>query len=97
MTKGKVLYQGKSEDGVYPIYPYKASELPLSSKGCNNAIKSTIFNKTLWHMRLGHPHDQVLKILFLDFKFVLNKYTNWNHSCTYCLYGKMHNLPFPKS
>ena len=25
LAKGKVLYQGKSEDGVYPIYPHKAS------------------------------------------------------------------------
>ena len=97
LTKGKVLYQGKNEDGVYPIYPHKASQLTLSSKVCNNATKPIVFNKTLWHMRLGHPHDQVLKLLFPDFKFELNKYTDLNHSCTHCLYGKMHNLPFPKS
>ena len=30
LATGKVLYQGKSEDGVYPIYPQKASQLSLS-------------------------------------------------------------------
>ena len=57
---GKVLYQGKSEDGVYSIYPHQASHLALSSKVCSNVVKSVVFNKTLWHRRLGHPNDQVL-------------------------------------
>ena len=86
-----------SEDGVYPIYPHKTPHLTLSSKVCNKVAKSTIFNKALWHMRLGHPHDQVLKLPFLDFKPVLNKCTAMVQSCTHCLYGKMHNLHFPKS
>ena len=47
LTTGKVLYQGKSEDGVYPIYPHKASQLTLSSTVCNNAAKPIVFNKTL--------------------------------------------------
>lgn len=104
MAIGKVLYQGKSEDGVYPIYPYRASQLHLSSKHCNNVSKicnnvsrSVDFNKTLWHMRLGHPHDQVLKYVFPNDRSVMNKCTNLVQSCTHCLYGKMHNLPFPKS
>ena len=47
-------------------------------------------------MRPSYPHDQVLKLLFPNFKFVFNNYTYLNHSCTHCLYGKMHNLPFSK-
>lgn len=97
LAMGKAFYQGKSEDGVYPIYPHKASQLTLSSKVCNNVAKSSSFNKTLWHMRLGHPNDQVLKLLFPHFKSVLNKCIDVSHSFTHCLYGKMHNLPFPKS
>ena len=92
-----VLYQGKSEGGVCPIYPHKASKLSLTSKLCNNVALSFVFNKTLWHMRLGHPHDQVLHVLFSKFKYVSNKCTNFDYSCTDCLYGKMHKLPFPKS
>ena len=64
LAAGKILYQGKSEDGVYPIYPQKASQLSLSSKVCNSVASVSVFNKTLWHMRLDHPSDQVLKHLF---------------------------------
>ena len=97
---GKVLYQGKSEDGVYPIYPHKATHLALSSQILNNVAKSTSsssFNKTLWHMRLGHPNDQTLGFLFPSFKSDVNKCADVNHSCIPCLHGKMHNLPFHKS
>ena len=94
---GKVLYQGKSEGGVYLIYPHKASQLSLSSKVCNSVARLTAFNKSLWHMRLGHPHDLVLKILFPNIKSVINKCNSIDHSWTHYLYGKMHNLPFHKS
>ena len=100
LVTGKVLYRGKSEDGVYPIYPYKAPHLALLSKVCNNAAKTNncnSFNKTLWRMRLGHPNDQVLRFLFPDVKSVPNNCVQNIHTCIPCLYGKMHNLPFPKS
>ena len=87
----------KSEDGVYPIHPQKASQISLSSKACNSVTSSFVFNKTLWHLRLGHPSDQALKHLFPNVKVGLDKYTVVDNSCAHCLYGKMHNLPFPKS
>ena len=68
----KVVYQGKSESGVYLIYSHKASQLSLSSKACNSVARLDVFNESLWHMRLGHPHDQVLKILFPNAKLVMN-------------------------
>ena len=53
LATGKVLYQGKSEDGVYPIYPQRASQLSLSSKVCNNVashsdVNLSVVNKSLW-------------------------------------------------
>jgi len=48
-------------------------------------------------LRLGHPFDQVLKQLFPNVRVDFNKCTFVDNSCTHCLYGKMHNLPFPKS
>ena len=75
LAMGKVLYQGKSEDGVYPICPHKAPHLTLASKVCNNVAKvnnCNSFNKTLWHIRLDHPNDQVLRFLFPNVKFALN-------------------------
>ena len=92
---GNVLYQGKSEGGVYSIYPHKASKLSLAPKLCNSVALASIFNKTLWHMRLGHPNDQVLHILFPKFKSISNKCKISDYSYTNCLYGKM--LPFQKS
>ena len=97
LAMGKILYQGRSEDGVYPIYPHKAAQLSLSSKSCNRVSSSSVFNKTLWHSRLGHPSDQVLNHLFPNAKLHLNNCTAVDNSCTHCLYGKMHNLPFPTS
>ena len=91
LAKGKVLYQGKNEDGVYPIYPQKASHLSLPSNPCNSAFHVLVFNKTLWH-----PFDQLLKHLFPNAKFDLNKCAFVKNDCTHCFYGKMHNLPFPK-
>ena len=93
----KVLYQGKSEDGVYPIYPHQAPHLALSFKVCNNFAKSVVFNKTLWHRRLGYPNDQVLQFVFPNTKFIMHKCTPLVQSCTHYLYGKMHRLPFLNS
>ena len=92
----KILYQGMSEGGVYPIYPYQASQLFLSPKACNTTSRSSVFNKTLWHKRLGHPNDQALHCLFPDVRSVQNNNVKY-HTCTHCLYGKMHNLSFPHS
>ena len=92
----KILYQGRSEGGVYLIYPNKASQLFLSPKACNNTSKSSVFNKTLWHMRLGHPNDQALHCLFLGVRSIHTNNVE-DHTCTHCLYGKMHNLSFPHS
>ena len=61
----KILYQGRSEGGVYPIYPHQASQLFLSPKACNNTSRSSVFNKTLWHMRLGHPMIKLSIAYFL--------------------------------
>ena len=51
----KVLYQGKSERGVHPIYPLLSPHLKLPHK---TSAFSTITqpNWKLWHSRLGHPH-----------------------------------------
>ena len=35
--------------------------------------------------------------MFPNDRSAINKCTNLVQTCTHCLYGKMHNLPFPKS
>lgn len=93
----KVLYQGKSEDGIYLIYPQRASQLSLSPKVCNNVASCLVVNKSLWQKRLGHPHDQVLRVLFPNVNSTMNKCNHVDNACTHCLYGKMDNQYFPKS
>ena len=94
----KTFYQGRSERGAYPIYPYQSSsQLHLSSKSCTQAFSSSVFNKSLWHMRLGHPNDQALTSLFPRVKSVQNNDTVVTQPCTHCLYRKMHKLSFPHS
>ena len=53
-------------------------------KLCSSVSSSTIFNKTLWHLRLGHPSDQALKHLFPNAKLHLNKCTAVDNSYTHC-------------
>ena len=65
LDMGKILYQGRSKDGVYLIYPHQTSQLTLPFKTCNTISKISVFTRSLWHMRLGHPHDQALNTLFL--------------------------------
>ena len=41
LATGNVLYQVKSEQSVYPIYPHKASKLSFSPKFCNTVSTSS--------------------------------------------------------
>ena len=91
---GAVLYQGKGEGGVYPIYPHKASKLSLPLKLRNSVAITQKSSWLLWHNGLGHPHSQVLNVLFPHLR---NKCTNFVDSCTHYLHGKMHKLSFPYS
>ena len=63
----------------------------------NNISRYFDFNKTLWHMRLGHPNDQALNCLFPNIKSVQNNVNLVTPTCNHCLYGKMHNISFPNS
>ena len=96
LAMGKVLYKGKSEGGVYPIYPHKASQLLLSPKLCNSVFTHDP-SWLLWHSRLGHPNNHVLSLLFPNKSLSVNKCMPLVNTCTHCLYGKMHKLPFPVS
>ena len=89
-------YKGKSEGGVYPIYPHKASKLLLSPKLCNSTFTTTP-SWLLWYNRLRHPNHQVFSLLFPNKTLSFNKCMNLVNTCTHCLHGKMHKLPFPDS
>ena len=96
LATGTILYKGKSEGGIYPIYPHKATKLLLRNKLCNS-VKLSSSSWHLQHSRLGHPNSQVLRLLLQNNGLSFNNSANFVNSCTHCLHGKMHTLPFPCS
>lgn len=102
---GKILYQGLSKNGLYPI-PF---DLPLrieqnlaafSTKVSPAQHSSTylgkLVKKSLWHQRFGHPsHEVVTRMLN---KCSLSSISDVVPSvCQACLQCKFHKLPFSKS
>ena len=92
-SSGRLLYNGLSEYGLYPIH---GAILPESSSPPQSFHTSAINTSSqLWHNRLGYPQQSVLHHV-LHNKLSL-PISNNNSLCTHCLEGKMHQLPFPKS
>jgi transposase InsO family protein len=96
LPTGRLLYQGLSRNGVYPIHSSTLFNSASNKTAC--AAHSITPDKWhLWHSRLGHPSSKVLSSVFpsLQCKPVLSDTTKVH--CTHCLAGKMHQLPFPDS
>ncbi|KAI5327629.1 hypothetical protein L3X38_027025 [Prunus dulcis] len=85
LTK-QIVLQGKSNHGLYHI-PLAPSSAPVAYLG--QQIKSS-----LWHKRLGHPTNEVVKLM-LQASAVSVSPDSVSALCSACLFGKMHRLPFP--
>ena len=96
LAMGKVLYKGKREGGVYPIYPHKAPKLLLPHKLCN-LVKLSTSSWQLWHSRLGYSNSQILRHVLQNNGMSSNNSVNLANSYIHCLHGKIHRLPFPSS
>ncbi|KAI3730786.1 hypothetical protein L1987_61963 [Smallanthus sonchifolius] len=84
LTKS-VLVTGSQLDGLYVC-----GDSSVNSKVCYSSHNIT----NLWHARLGHPYENVLKVL----KENLNLRTVENDSpCEICHRAKQHREPFPLS
>lgn len=81
---------------MYPIYPNKTHNLSLFPR-VYNSVASQNSLLQLWHSRLGHPNHQVLSLALSSLLPFANKCINILQSCTHCLHGKMHRLPFGTS
>ncbi|KAM1351501.1 hypothetical protein ACFXTH_005260 [Malus domestica] len=84
----KVLYQGLSNQAVYP--------LPLLKPPKTNpaAFLGQKINDSLWHCRLGHPTNSVLQVA-LSKSAITSSCNSPSQTCTACLQGKFTKLPFP--
>ncbi|PWA71822.1 ribonuclease H-like domain-containing protein [Artemisia annua] len=85
----KLLGTGRQSDGLY-FFDKTEGNLCTKDQFCPFSGLS----KHLWHCRLGHPSDQVLKVLNKDLKFD-NK--NNVEVCEICQKAKQTREPFPLS
>ncbi|KAI5324601.1 hypothetical protein L3X38_033674 [Prunus dulcis] len=82
-----ILLQGLSHNGIYPI----PCTLPSQSEAM--AFLGQNASSSLWHRRLGHPTNAVVKLTLKNSQLEsLNDDSSMISSS--CLHGKMHRLPF---
>ncbi|CAL2245419.1 unnamed protein product [Prunus armeniaca] len=101
LTK-KIMLQGKSSQGLYPIPVSLQSSVSVPSPiqhSQRSMSPSVAFlgqqvKSSLWHRRLGHPTNEVVKYML---KAAQLPYCDDSQFfvCSDCLHGKMHKLPFP--
>jgi len=86
LQRGVVLFQGLCKNGLYPIFPTLSS----SSK---QAFSSSLASSSLWHRRLGHPSNKVLRTLVS--RSLLGSFSRLSNSpCSHCALAKSIKLPF---
>ncbi|KAI5317587.1 hypothetical protein L3X38_037294 [Prunus dulcis] len=93
-TTKAILLKGSSRNGLYPI-PCKvqSAQFLFSSP---TAYLGQHVGSTTWHQRLGHPINEVVKLMLKESNMVVSEDAQFN-LCSSCLQGKMHRLPFSSS
>ncbi|KAL6269518.1 hypothetical protein ACE6H2_026429 [Prunus campanulata] len=101
LTK-QILLQGKSSQGLYPIPVSLQSSafVPSPIQHSQQSVSPSVaflgqqVKSSLWHHRLGHPTNEVVKYML---KAAQLPYCDDSQFfvCSDCLHGKMHKLPFP--
>ncbi|BBH01691.1 hypothetical protein Prudu_012041, partial [Prunus dulcis] len=95
LTK-QIVLQGKSNHSLYHI-PLATSSV-LNHASCLSSAPVAYLGQqiksSLWHKRLGHPTNEVVKLM-LQASAVSVSTDSVSALCSACLHGKMHRLPFP--
>ncbi|WVZ83847.1 hypothetical protein U9M48_030944 [Paspalum notatum var. saurae] len=86
----KVLHQGRSQGGLYPLEAHEGS-LSKQVLGVNKPSTSR------WHSRLGHPSFQVVKYILRNNSLPSCSDENIESVCDSCQRAKSHQLPYSKS
>jgi histone deacetylase 1/2 len=89
----KTLLRGRCEGGLYPL---KSSSLQSSQ---NKQVLATVAKPSvsLWHHRLGHASQPVVKHVLDRFQLPFASESNKSGVCDACQQGKSHQLPYPRS
>ena len=96
-TRGELSTKARVKMVSIPSILFKHLSFPCLQRLVIRLLSHLFSIKNLWHMRLGHPNDQILLCLFPKINFVQNNVNGFDQSCIHCLYGKMHNVHFPNS
>ncbi|KAF8394586.1 hypothetical protein HHK36_020800 [Tetracentron sinense] len=90
---GKILFQGRSSKGLYPLHfqPHDKNK-PYSSP---SAFTSSTVSSSVWHHRLGHPSHQTLQQVAPHIH--LGRSSQHQTICSSCQMGKSSRLPFQLS
>lgn len=59
---GKILFQGLSENG---LYPFSGSASPSNRGSSPIALVGAKVTDNVWHKRLGHPSSLIFRLWFL--------------------------------
>ena len=99
-SSGRVLYQGPSNKGLYPIHGFPSPSINDLHPCLSSSITANIGNKVsshLWHSRLGHPSNQILHQILTPTQTGFADHPQNHTTCQHCLHGKMAKLPFSAS
>ena len=87
-TETVILRCNDTDDELYPLSP-----APTHTHGHAHAFPAV--TRDLWHQRLGHPGDDALRRVLLQFPFSCAP--SDVHTCHACRLGKHARLPFATS
>ncbi|CAL9020560.1 unnamed protein product, partial [Prunus brigantina] len=85
LSTGRTLFQGKSENGLYPFRGGSCKFVALIGE------RTTPF---VWHQRLGHPSNDIFNKISSVIPVSSSKSSLMCHTCPL---GKSTKLPFPSS
>jgi len=88
---GRVLLQGPSENGLYPIPLHQKSLNKWKGFAAYVGVKTT---DLVWHQRLGHPSSFVIQHLLRNQKLPFTGSFDKSRVCEACQLGKSKQLPF---
>ncbi|KAL4348174.1 hypothetical protein GQ457_17G009980 [Hibiscus cannabinus] len=103
LLEGKLTHEGLYQLSPPSVHTINSAQLSppnvhtINSAASYNISKpASVLDLELWHKRLGHPSDGVLKTVLKSCNVVVNE-NKVSHMCSACLQGKAHKLPFSRS
>ena len=77
--QGKIIAKGSKHEGLYVLDDLKHEALAAFKK---NASQS------MWHMRMGHPHSKILRLLHNKNLINISNWQKQKSVCSSCQMGK---------